>query len=452
MSPDQDTIAAIATPPGKGAISLIRVSGAGARPICEGLFRPASGDFASIKPRYATFGTIVDADEQPVDEVLLTWFKGPRSYTGEDLIEISCHGGMLVTRAVLSQLLQAGARAATGGEFTQRAFFNGKMDLTQAEAVMDVISAQTELALRSANEQLQGQLGTEVERLRKELIGVIAHVEAFIDFPDEDIDPDTGEGLAGRIRELDAAISKLTATAHQGRILREGVRTVIAGAPNVGKSSLLNVLLGFDRAIVSEIAGTTRDTIEEVINLEGIPLRLIDTAGVRTATDQIEQEGIARAESQIADAELVLQVFDGSCSPQQNQRPLPISESQSVVTILNKSDLAEHPDWKESEAIRVSCADRQGFENLTAAIINSLGVDTEEGGHHAVAINARHQACLLKASAVLQEANTKLMTGESPEFIALELRSALSSIGEVIGHTDIEEILGEIFGAFCIGK
>lgn len=452
MSSEQDTIAAIATPPGKGAISLIRMSGSEALAISQSVFRPVGSAFEQVQPRFATFGTIITEDGKAVDEVLLTWFKAPKSYTGEDLVEISCHGGILVTQAVLARLLEAGARAAEGGEFTQRAFLNGKMDLTQAEAVMDVISAQTDLALRSANEQLQGHLGSEIEKQRQELIGVIAHLEAFIDFPDEDIDPDTGNGLAGRIRAIEEAVAKLTATADQGRILREGVRTVIAGAPNVGKSSLLNLLLGFERAIVSEIAGTTRDTIEEVINLGGIPLRLIDTAGVREAEDLIEKEGITRAKAQISDAELVLRVLDGSGAVDEDPEVLEISDSQKLVTILNKADLGEHSSWDGTDAIRLSCSTREGLEDLTTKILDCLNEGGADYGGHAIAINARHQSCLLNAAAYLQSAERKLKAGEPPEFTAIELRSALNSIGEVIGKTDIEEILGEIFGAFCIGK
>ena len=449
---NDDTIAAIATPPGQGAIAVLRISGGAAFEVANRVFQSRRTAFAEIAPRSATFGQVLSSKGEVIDDVLLTKFPAPRSYTGEDLVEISCHGGILVTETVLERIIQEGARSAEGGEFTQRAFLSGKMDLTQAEAVMDVISAQTSLALHAANEQLRGRLGQQAEELRHELIGIIAHVEAFIDFPDEDIDPEAGDQLLGRIHRALEHVNRLTATADQGRILREGVRTVIAGAPNVGKSSLLNVLLGFDRAIVNEKAGTTRDTIEEVINLHGIPLRLIDTAGVREAENEIEREGISRTETQIANAELVLEVFDGSRSIKKNPSSLALEAATHHLTVLNKTDLGLHPDWANSEGIPVSCKQAQGIEALTERILTDLRGNGAAWGGHSVAINARHKACLMRAGEYLRAAAEKLGANESPEFVALELRSGLEAVGEMVGKTDVEEILGEIFGTFCIGK
>ncbi len=446
-----ETVAAVATPPGQGAIAVLRMSGVGAFEVGSRVFR-GSPAFGEIPPRLATFGRIIDAEGQAIDEVLLTKFPGPASYTGEDVVEISCHGGMLVTRAILDRLLEAGARSAQPGEFTQRAFLNGKMDLTRAEAVMDVISAQTDLALRAANEQLRGRLGELAEQLRRELIGVIAHVEAFIDFPDEDIDPQTGDRLLRQLGTVRATVRQLTDTAERGRILREGVRTVIAGAPNVGKSSLLNVLLGFDRAIVSETAGTTRDTIEETIDLHGIPLRLVDTAGVRDAEDEIEREGVLRAENQISNADLVLEVFDASRGTGKNAASLNLPSETRRVAVLNKADLGVHEDWAESAGVAISCTQRTGIDELTERILETLRGSGGDWGGHTVAINARHQACLARAGYFLDVAAEKLASGESPEFTALELRSALDAIAEMVGKTDVEEILGEIFSTFCIGK
>ncbi|MEM7012002.1 MAG: tRNA uridine-5-carboxymethylaminomethyl(34) synthesis GTPase MnmE [Verrucomicrobiota bacterium] len=444
---NSDTIAAIATPPGQAAIALLRVSGPQAVEIAERVFRGPQ-----LQARVQTFGKIVDENGIAIDEVLLTSFPGPNSYTGEDTIEISCHGGLLVTQTVLERLLQSGARHAEGGEFTQRAFLNGKLDLTQAEAVMDVISAQTTLALRAANEQLGGKLGGQVEQLRQDLIGIVAHVEAYIDFPEEDIDPDVGQQLLDRIAVLRKEIERLTATADQGRILREGVRTVIAGAPNVGKSSLMNVLLGFDRAIVSDTAGTTRDTIEEVINVGGIPLRLVDTAGVRDTADSIEREGVSRAEQQIQNAELVLEVLDGSHAKSENADLPDLSEDARYVCVLNKLDLGQHADWSGADAVSISCVDQSGIDELTSQILSVLQGSGPAWGDHSVAVNARHKACLIQAGEFLSAAAERLEQAESPEFAALELRSALDRIGDVIGKTDVEEILGEIFGNFCIGK
>src|SRR5215469_16091580 len=300
----EDTIAAISSPIGEGAVAVLRLSGPGALPLLSRVFRGVTSS-AKFNPRRVVFGEIHDAAGK-IDEVLVTYFRAPKSYTGEDVVEISCHGGVLVTRRVLDLLLAAGARMANPGEFTQRAFLNGKMDLTQAEAVMDLIRAQTELALRAANEQLAGRLGGELTEIRESLLTTLAHIEAYIDFPDEQIDPDTGKVLLDRILALENRLDRLLATADQGRVLRHGLRTVIYGAPNVGKSSLLNLLLGYDRAIVSEIPGTTRDTIEEVINVLGIPVRLIDTAGTRSSNDVLEKEGVRRTFQEVENADFVL--------------------------------------------------------------------------------------------------------------------------------------------------
>ena len=307
-----DTIAAISTAFGEAAISVLRMTGSESVPIASRVFKgPASLD--QIEPRISHFGRIMDATGMTIDSVLLTYFKGPASYTGEDVIEISCHGGILVTRRIYELLLQNGARAAGAGEFTQRAFLNGKMDLTQAEAVMDLIHAQSELALEAASRQLEGRLGQAAEKLRADLIQVAAQVEAYIDFPDEDIDPETGAALQARLGAVRDLLRSLLDTAEHGRILRAGARTVIAGAPNVGKSSLLNLLTGFERAIVSPMAGTTRDTIEEMLHIHGLPFRLVDTAGLREHTsDFIEQHGMERTRRELAQADVILEIVDGS--------------------------------------------------------------------------------------------------------------------------------------------
>lgn len=439
----QETIAAISTPFGEGGIAVIRLSGPGAAGVAGRVFR-GGRPVAALPPRVQHFGAIAD-EHGVLDEVLLTVFRAPASYTGEEMVEISCHGGILVTRRILELLLANGARAAGPGEFTQRAFLNGKMDLTQAEAVMDLIRAQTDLGLRAATEQLEGRLGERVRAIREGLLNLLAHVEAHIDFPEEDIDPETGAALRARLDGTLRELGELLRTADQGRVLREGVRTVIYGAPNVGKSSLLNRLLGAERAIVSEVPGTTRDSIEEVINLRGIPVRLVDTAGVRETGCAVEREGIARTLRHIERADLVLHVVDAS-------RPRGGETDPAHLLVLNKIDLGEDPGWDGVEGARISCVVGNGIEPLLDAILERAMGSSYTGGGHAVAINARHQACLKTAAQFAGAARRALDDGLSPEFVALELRSALDAVGDVVGRAGTEELLGRIFSTFCLGK
>jgi tRNA modification GTPase len=452
--PLDDTIAAISTAVGEGAIAVLRVSGLEAINVVSRIFR-GSIPPEKMQPRQSYFGEVHDVIGT-VDQVLLTLFRGPHSYTGEDLAEISCHGGILVTRKILSLLLNAGARSAEPGEFTQRAFLNGKMDLTQAEAVMDLIRAQTELALRAANEQLAGYLGHALARIQDQLLTTLAHIEAYIDFPDEAISPDTGKMLVDRLEEVSASLVGLVATADQGRILRHGLRTVIYGEPNVGKSSLLNLLLGYDRAIVSETPGTTRDTIEETINVRGIPVRLIDTAGKRSSDDAIEREGIRRTELQLEQADLILQVVDASfprsANVNEQERAGASRKQNNSILVLNKIDLGFHPDWVASQGIGFSCRTREGQEALNQAIWDFVMASGLNSDNFRIAISARHQACLQKAMTDLEAAKAGLSKNELPELVAIELRGALDSIGDVIGRHDTEDLLGRIFSEFCIGK
>jgi len=443
----EETIAALATPGGTAAVALIRVSGPRAREVAVA----ACGGVDRLVERRASLRRVCDAGGRLIDEVLLTWFAAPRSFTGEAVVEVATHGGRLVTRKVLDRLLECGARAAEPGEFTQRAFLNGKLDLTQAEAVMDLISAQSELALRAAHEQREGRLGERVEGLRTGLIELVAQLEAWIDFPEEDIDPETGAALEERAAGLVAGIDGLLATAEQGRILREGLRTVICGRPNAGKSSLLNVLLGVERSIVSTEAGTTRDTIEELLVLDGVPLRVIDTAGLREVGGGIEAEGIRRARAEAGRADLVLVVVDGS-RPRAESEPLELPGAPRRLTVLNKVDLGEHPDWSGESGVRVSCRDGEGIDRLRGEVRELAELGEADWGEHAVAINARHRECLSRARAALEEARGGLGAGGEAEFTALPLREAMAALGEVAGRIDSEEILGSIFSRFCIGK
>ena len=447
-NPLTTTIAALATPPGVGAVSLLRLSGPAALAVAD---LATGGRAARMPPRVSHHCRILDAAGEVLDDGLMVVFRAPNSFTGEDCVEFSGHGGMLVTREVLARLLACGALPAGPGEFTQRAFLNGKLDLTQAEGVMDLISAQTRLALRAARSQLEGALGRRTTAARDEVLATLAHLEAWIDFPDEDIQPHTGASLRGGVRSVVTTLDALLATADQGRVLRDGARTVIFGPPNVGKSSLLNQLLGFERAIVSELPGTTRDTIEERISLHGIPLRLVDTAGVRQAGDRVEAAGIQRTERQIEAADLLLEVADASL-PRPPAMAMPATAATRLL-LLNKSDLGEHPSWHAVAAVRLSCAAATGFEELSSAIRDALHFNDTEWGDHAIAINTRHQASLLAARRALLAALALLEDPTiDPELAAIDLREALDALGEIPGRVDTEDLLGEIFGRFCIGK
>lgn len=430
---------------GVGAISLIRISGVDAIGVAE---RACGRDFSRVESRRAVRVRILDEMGEDLDDGLLTIFRAPGSFTGEDCVEFAGHGGVLVTREVLARFLACGAVAAGPGEFSQRAFFHGKLDLTQAEGIMDLIGAQSRLAMRAAREQLGGHLGQKTLAARDAVLGVLAHVEAYVDFPEEDIDPEVGGQLCGRLRVVREELRRLLATADQGRVLREGVRTVIYGEPNVGKSSLLNALAGHERAIVSDVAGTTRDTIEEVVNVEGVVLRLIDTAGLRVSGDAIEREGMKRARAQVAQADLALEIHDASKPRVEMER----EEEIRTLLILNKIDLGEHEDWAGVDAVRLSCVAGDGFGELAERISRELGMGEAYLGDHLIAVNARHQACLERADGYLGRALSFLEPVAQPELAAIDLRDALDALGEITGRVDTEDLLGVIFSTFCIGK
>jgi tRNA modification GTPase len=443
-----DTIAAISTPPGEGAIALVRISGAKAIQIADEIFRGKEqpSRFAS---HVQHLGEIFNAENELIDQVVLSGHRAPASYTGEDLVEISCHGGTLVSAKVLEACLRAGARAARPGEFTERAFLNGKMDLTQAEAVIDLIRARTDLAMRSATEQLEGRLGDQIRKIRDELIALLAHINASIDFPEEGIEPDKGEMLSARLDSIHEQIVELLATADQGRVLREGVRMVIYGATNAGKSSLLNRLLGYDRVIVSDTHGTTRDTIEEMLNLEGVPIRLVDTAGLRVSENELERAGVARTEKSLELADLRLHIADHN-APKPAHFNGHVGEPNEIL-VLNKSDLSEDTDWKDFAALRISCATGEGLLQLQQEILARIRQQNLRP-ESPIAINTRHRDCLRRALESCDRAQTALGGGLSEEYVAVDLDVALRAVGEVIGVVDVEQILDSVFSQFCIGK
>jgi len=442
-----ETIAAISTPPGEGAIALVRISGPAGVLIAEKIFRGKKrpSRFAS---HIQYFGDIVTESGGLIDEVMMSIHRAPASYTGEDIVEISCHGGTLVTAKVLEACLHAGARGARPGEFTERAFLNGKMDLTQAEAVIDLIRARTDLALRSATEQLEGKLGEQIKGIRDSLVDLLAHVEASIDFSEEGIAPDEGNSLRVRLDSVREQIAALLATADHGRILRDGVRVVIYGATNAGKSSLLNRLLGYERVIVSDAPGTTRDTIEETVNLCGVPVRLLDTAGLRTSTSDIEREGIARTERSLQKADLRLHIIDRNAAPPAHFEQ---NANGNELLVLNKCDLPEHPEWKNTNALRVSCLTGDGLGALENEIFSRISKQNLRP-ENALAINMRHRDCLRRALKACDRARKTLDKTFSPEYLSVDLNEALEAVGEVIGTIGVEQILDSVFGQFCIGK
>lgn len=442
-----DAIAAISTPPGEGAIALIRMSGADVVAVADRLFGGATKP-SEFPARLQHFTRVLDG-ATVVDEVLVSVHRAPASYTGEDLVEISCHGGLIVSARILDLCLREGARAARPGEFTERAFLNGKMDLTQAEAVIDLIRARSDLAARTAMEQLDGQLGRRVALIRDELIALSAHVEASMDFADEDIAPDAGQQLQARLISIHDKISQLISTAERGRILREGLRVVIHGPTNAGKSSLLNRLLGYDRAIVSPSHGTTRDTVEEAFTLRGISIRLLDTAGLRESSDAVEREGMARTAQSLQRADLGLYLADRS-APKPARFDAP-RDNRVEMIVLNKSDLPEHADWKDTVALRISCVTGVGITELENQMIDRMAGASLQA-ESTLAINARHQHCLRRALESCSRAQEALAGGRAADYYAVDIKETLGAVGEVIGAVDHEQILDSVFAQFCIGK
>ena len=453
-----DAIAAIATPLGEGGLAVVRLSGKNALALADACFQPVGS--GAMKPTAAPSHTIhygkIVQDGRVIDEVLLATLRAPRTFTREDTVEISCHGGLLPAKLVLDTLLRQGARLAEPGEFTRRAFLNGRIDLAQAEAVADLIHARTELSLAAANEQLAGKLSRRIEQLRDDLMFTLAHVEAHLDFPDEDIAPDTRDTLLQRLEKAVGFMDELLRTAGEGQILRRGIRAAILGRPNAGKSSLLNQLLGRDRAIVSPIPGTTRDTIEETANIRGIPAVFIDTAGLREAGDEIEVEGIRRSRQMLATAELILHVFDASqeLTPADAEYLAEFGGKQRIL-IRNKTDLPGRlrlPPHPGVSVVDLCCLSGQGIEALKDAIQHLVWSGQVPAEMTQVTINSRHQDALQRARALTRQAADALHGSATLELVAFDLRQAANAVGEIVGKTTTEDLLDSIFSTFCIGK
>lgn len=447
----EDTIAAISTGLG-GGIAVIRVSGAAALAVAGSVWRGRTA-LAAVPSRTMVLGRIVNADDAVEDQCLAVSMPGPQSYTGEDVVEFHCHGGAMVVRAILLLLLKAGARHAEPGEFTKRAFLNGRMDLTQVEAVLDVIQAQSEMALHAASRQLQGVLSRKVTVLYDALSEMLAEIEVRLDFVDEDLDWQPASKLESDLADAVNQIDELLRYRGEGEVLRQGVRLVIAGAPNAGKSSLMNLILGRDRAIVTDIPGTTRDTLEELAHIRGIPIRVIDTAGIRDSGDVVEQHGVARSRSSMEQAQIVLWVIDATRDFEQQKRTVAVPSGKSLIVVVNKVDLVPEIDFADRVAgrmVRMSALTGDGLPGLMDEIERCVWhhPHTEEPE---VAVNARHCALLECARQQLCQSLDTLADGAF-ELIAVNVRAAIDALGSITGRTIDPDILDNIFRKFCIGK
>jgi tRNA modification GTPase len=455
----EDTIAAIATPAGEGGIGIVRISGPDAERIATALFVRATAENGTLKSHMLHYGTIRDPKtDKNLDQVLLTIMRKPRSYTGEDVVEVHCHGGVFVVRRILGLILSEGARHAEPGEFTKRAFLNGRVDLAQAEAVLDLIEARTERGADLALSQIKGELSNWVGDLREELLDILAQVEAAIDFPEEDIEFLDRPGLISKIDGLRRKIIGITDTYDWGRLIREGVRICICGRPNVGKSSLFNALLGAERVIVTPTPGTTRDVIEESINLDGLPVVLWDTAGIRETMDQVEQIGVNLSRQHFDKSEAVLVVLDGSEPLIADDRVfLSSTEKKKGLIVINKIDLERAVDLDElrqvagdKKFVMVSARHGQGVEDLRSSL-RELILDADREPAF-VLTNLRHKTALLRGEYALGEAVFALSEMRPTELVAVTLQQARESLEEVVGLIHSEDILELVFSKFCIGK
>ncbi len=463
FNPSDDTIAALATPPGDGGIAVIRLSGPESLDILRSIFKPGGTEESpEFLPRMMYHGYIVDTDNGgKVDEVLAVFMKSPASYTGQDVVEIHSHGGHIVPKKILGLIFGLGARPANPGEFSLRAFLNGKMDLAQAEAVADIVNAQTDDALKQAELQLEGALSNKILEIKDIILDILAEVEAQVDFPEEGIDPIVKSALIARTQDILAGLGTLLGSYREGRILKYGVGTAIIGKPNVGKSSLLNRLLMKERAIVSPVPGTTRDFIEESLEVRGIPLRLVDTAGIRVTGDEIERTGVALAKKKADEAELIIAVIDGSVPlDEDDHEVLKGLRGKQAILAVNKADAGLRVDRSgllefspPERIVHISAKTGTGIEELKDAASTLLrGSSGRAEAGEIVLTELRHKLAIEKASESLSSFLRLLDAGESPEFLALDLRIALDSLGEITGEVTTEDVLGRIFSKFCVGK
>ena len=457
-----DTIAAIATAMSNSGIGIIRVSGNESIEIVDHVFKNSKKEnsLKRYKSHTIHYGFIYDEDKI-LDEVMVSVFKSPHSFTTEDTVEINCHGGILVLQKILELLIKNGARLAEPGEFTKRAFLNGRIDLSEAEAVMDVISSQNEMALQSSVKQLQGSVSDKVKELRSEIIYEIAFIESALDDPEHISLDGFTERLENKIEFLNSSVDKLLSTAENGKMIREGIRTVIVGKPNAGKSSLLNLLAGEEKAIVTEIAGTTRDIIEENINLKGIHLHIIDTAGIRKSDDVVEQIGVEKAKKYTADADLVIYVIDSSVPLDQNDYDImEMIREKKCIILFNKTDmesLVSFDDLKDKTddshiMIKISAKENTGIDDFEKAVEKMFFQGKIRENDEVMITNMRHKEALLEVKESLLQVKKSLDAGMPEDFYSIDLMSAYQSLGRIIGEETSEDLVNEIFSKFCMGK
>jgi tRNA modification GTPase len=457
---DMDTIVAAATSPGMAGIGIVRVSGKQAIPIVSKIFKSKNGkELSKLPNRKLNFGWIKDPlDQKLIDEVLTVAMKAPHTYTREDVVEINCHGGIISVEKILKILVSQGARLADRGEFTKRAFLNGRIDLSQAEAVMDLVSAKTKKGFEVSFHQLEGRLSQEINAIRTQLMEMTAQIEVNIDFPEYDEEQMTLETIADISREIEKKIHRLIQSSETGLIYKEGIKTLILGKPNVGKSSLMNYLLNENRAIVTEIPGTTRDTIEAFINLAGIPLKLIDTAGIRNTEDLVEKMGVEKALQKIDEADLVLMVMDGSRELEEEDRMvLEKTKDKTVIYLLNKTDLEEKITFEglekvEKELIRIAIINNEGLERIEKRVKEEFLSGKMSVENDVIVSNLRHKELLKQAKNSIQAVIESIENGLTLECVEVDIMDTLTYLGEITGESVKDDLLDKIFSDFCIGK
>lgn len=457
----QDTIAALVTAVGESSVGIIRISGPDAVSIADSIYL-GKNSLQTAESHTIHYGYVYDRKQnKKIDEALFLLMRGPRSFTGEDVVEVQCHGGMVVLKQVLRLLLLSGARMAEQGEYSKRAFLNGRLDLAQAESIMDIVQAKTERSVDLALSQLQGSLSGMVKTLRADLLELIAFIQADIDYPDDDIERLTGEQFAQRVEGLKQQIESVLQNAQKGKMIRDGLRVVIAGKPNVGKSSLLNAMLGQERAIVTDIPGTTRDVIEEYINLNGIPLKMVDTAGIRETDNLVEQIGVDRAQQFMRNADLVLYVIDAvNGMTEEDLQMIGQIQGQPVIYLINKRDMGISEEVRKqltekignAPLLEISAREKLGLEQIEQTIMDMFFAGSLEVSNHILVTNVRHIQILEESLRHMDGFLTGLQMGLSVDFLVIDLQNAWEKLGKITGETVEEDLLDQIFSKFCLGK